>query len=92
VGSRSVERGGASVAGVVPEIVTIDAPFYGFPGVGLGGYAAGLLADRIPGSLQATLRKAPPLARPLQLQVTGEGAASAGYPGFVAHPFPMCLT
>jgi hypothetical protein len=106
------------------EVVTIDAPFYGFPGVGLGGYAAGLLADRVSGPLQVTLRKAPPLARPLQLQVTREGAslldgsdvvaeaipvdleievpgrvspadaaaASSAYPGFVAHPYPMCLT
>lgn len=53
----------------MPELeVVIDRRFCGPPTSGNGGYCAGLLAERIAGAVEVTLRVPPPLAQPLQLE------------------------
>ena len=51
--------------------ITIEARFCGPPGSGNGGYSAGLLAAEGDGPMQVTLRRPPPLDRPLRV-VRGE--------------------
>ena len=46
--------------------------FHGPPTMGHGGYVAGLIAERLPGAVQVTLRRPTPLDRPLEL-VPAEG-------------------
>jgi hypothetical protein len=45
---------------------TIDARFNGPPGSANGGYTCGLLAELVGGPAEVTLRRPPPLARPLE--------------------------
>jgi hypothetical protein len=56
------------------ETVIIEARFCGPPDSGNGGYTAGLLAQRLGGTVEVTLRKPPPLERPLSLELTRERA------------------
>jgi hypothetical protein len=48
--------------------VTIGSRFCGPPGSGNGGYCAGLAAAGTQGAVEVTLRKPPPLDRPLRLE------------------------
>lgn len=57
------------------ETVTIAPRFNGPPGSGNGGYVCGLLAARIDGPSEATLRVPPPLETPLTLKRESHGVA-----------------
>jgi hypothetical protein len=48
--------------------VEIPRPFAGPPGMGHGGYVAGLLAERVDGPAQITLRRPTPLDTPLRIE------------------------
>jgi hypothetical protein len=55
----------------VTESVVIERRFRGPPDSGQGGYSCGLVADRVEGSCATvTLRKPPPLDRPLTVETT----------------------
>jgi hypothetical protein len=54
-------------------MIFIAPRFRGPPESGNGGYTAGLLASRIPGSVEVTLRLPPPLERSLSISETREG-------------------
>ena len=58
-----------SVTGIV-----IERRFCGPPASGNGGYCAGLLAERISGAVEVTLRVPPPLEQTLQLEHDAENA------------------
>ncbi len=49
------------------QSVTIDPRFTGPPGSGNGGWTCGLLGSRLPNPAEVTLRRPPPVGRPLQL-------------------------
>ena len=51
----------------------IGPEYYGFPGVGFGGYVAGRLAEFAGGAAQVTLRSPPPLERPLRVEEDAKG-------------------
>jgi hypothetical protein len=51
--------------------VTIDARFRGPPHSGHGGYSSGLVADAVGNPAEVTLRRPPPLERPLALRREG---------------------
>ena len=55
--------------------VTIESRFQGPPMMGHGGYVAGLLAERVEGAAQMTLRRPIPLDTPLRLVDTDNGGA-----------------
>jgi acyl-coenzyme A thioesterase PaaI-like protein len=57
------------------EAVTIDRRFNGPPDSANGGYAAGRLAECLGGIVEVTLRRPPPLGRPLQIARAGERSA-----------------
>jgi hypothetical protein len=57
----------------VGQIVTIAARFNGPPGIGNGGYVAGLLAARIGGPASVTLRRPTPLGRALAVVSDEDG-------------------
>ncbi len=50
------------------EQVTIDRRFNGPPDSGHGGYVCGVVAGLVGGSAEVTLRRPPPLGRPLEIQ------------------------
>ncbi len=54
--------------------LTIDHHFCGPSESGNGGYSAGIVADNVPFPAEVTLRKPPPLDRPMRLVVDGETA------------------
>jgi hypothetical protein len=56
-----------------PELITIAARFCGPPDSGNGGYTCGRLAALIPGPVEVTLRRPPPLDRPMRLLKTIDG-------------------
>jgi hypothetical protein len=51
--------------------VVIESRFNGPPGSANGGYAAGLIGQHVSGAATVTLRRPPPLDRPLTLEVDG---------------------
>ena len=57
------------------EQVTIDPRFRGPPDSGNGGYVAGLLARSVDGAAEVTLRRPPPLVRPLDIARRPDGGA-----------------
>jgi hypothetical protein len=59
---------------VAAEILTIPARYCGPPGVGNGGYVAGVLARGFDGAVSVKLRAPAPLDRPLQVERTESGA------------------
>jgi hypothetical protein len=61
----------------VTSNVTIEAPFFGFPDVGHGGYTAGIMAERLAGSLEVRFLSPPPLEVPLTLTEHDEALALA---------------
>jgi hypothetical protein len=52
--------------------VTIDARFNGPPGSANGGYTCGLVAELVGGEAEVTLRRPPPLGRPLDVERSGD--------------------
>jgi hypothetical protein len=56
------------------DVVVIDRRFNGPPDSANGGYAAGLLAQAVPGACEVTLRTPPPLDTPLRLRAAEDGA------------------
>ena len=56
-------------------MIVIERRFCGPPHSGHGGYVAGRLAERVGNPVEVTLRAPPPLERPLDLEVTGDGTA-----------------
>lgn len=56
------------------ESVVIPARYCGPPDSANGGYSAGLLGTRLPGTTEVRLRRPPPLDRPLTLRHGGETA------------------
>jgi hypothetical protein len=59
----------------VVETVTIESRFRGPPDSANGGYACGLLARRMDGAVEVTLRKPPPLDEPLEVEVENGGGS-----------------
>ena len=57
----------------MPSTITIEAPFFGFPGIGHGGYTAGLISEHLPGPLEVRFANPPPLEVALSL-VDRDGA------------------
>ena len=55
--------------------MTLEIPyrFHGPPGMGHGGYVAGLFTDLVPGALQVTLRRPTPLDVALEIVDLGDG-------------------
>jgi hypothetical protein len=53
----------------------IGERFGGPPGSANGGYACGAIAELLGGGVEVTLRRPPPLGRPLRLQRVGDGGA-----------------
>lgn len=53
--------------------VRIDGRYHGFPGIAIGGFAGGLLADRIGPAAEVTFRRPIPTGAPLELSATGDG-------------------
>jgi hypothetical protein len=58
----------------VSETVTFERRFQGFADGALGGYAAGVVAGRIGGPVEANLRSLPPLERELDLRAADDGS------------------
>ncbi len=52
----------------MPDTLTVPRRFRGPPDSGNGGYCCGLLAARLDGDAEVTLRSPPPLDRPLRLE------------------------
>jgi hypothetical protein len=61
------------VAAEVAELC-LGERFCGPPTSANGGYACGAIAERLGGGVEVTLRRPPPLGRPLRLQL-GDGGA-----------------
>jgi hypothetical protein len=57
------------------QVLVIDPTFCGPPDSGNGGYACGLLAAFLGGPLEVTLRRPPPIGRPLLRRATEGGLA-----------------
>jgi hypothetical protein len=54
--------------------VVVDSPYCGMPGVGHGGFTAGLAAERLPGQLvEARFLRPPPSATPMRLRAAQQG-------------------
>jgi hypothetical protein len=81
----------------------IEPRFCGPPDSANGGYACGLIAARLDGQAEITLRRPPPLARPMALERDGEGpvrvldgdvliAEGASSPGRLAVELPAAVT
>ena len=56
------------------ETVTIDRRFQGTPGAANGGFVSGLLAERLGGSAEVTLRRPAPVDSPIVVKNRGCGA------------------
>ena len=74
------------------ETVTIDPQFTGPPDSGNGGYVCGLLASRIEGASEVSLRQPPPIGKPLELRVTDQGIALFDADALVAEAKPTELS
>lgn len=79
------------------ELVTIDQRFNGPPDTGNGGYVCGVLGGLIGGTAEVTLRRPPPLDRPLEVVRLddggialhdGETVIAEGAPATVEIEFP----
>ncbi len=58
------------------EQVTIDRRFHGPPQSGNGGYVCGVVAGLVGGTAEVTLRRPPPLDRPLQVARLDDGGVA----------------
>lgn len=54
----------------MPITITIDPRFCGPPDSGNGGYVCGMLANHVQAPVEVTLRKPPPLSKPVTIIVT----------------------
>jgi hypothetical protein len=61
------------------ETVVIDPRFCGPPGTGNGGYVAGLMAARLGGAAEITLRRPPPVAVALAMRAGAERSVSLAH-------------
>ncbi|MCA1727677.1 MAG: hypothetical protein LC722_08535 [Actinobacteria bacterium] len=55
------------------DTIAIGPQYYGFPGVGFGGYVSGRLAAFVGDSAQVTLRRPPPLEREMLVEAGADG-------------------
>lgn len=82
------------------ETVVVRARYCGPPDSGNGGYSAGLLGTRLPGTPQVRLHSPPPLDRPLTLRcdgetgelLDGESIVASARPGAVEGELPPAPT
>ena len=83
------------------EIVIVERRYRGPSDSGNGGYVSGLLAARIEGAAEITLRQPPPLEKELCIKSLGEGRfqlldgemlIAEGRPGQVQVEVPRCLS
>jgi hypothetical protein len=58
----------------VSDPIVIDSRFCGPPDSGNGGYTCGLVAARVAGPGEVTLRRPPPLDTPLRIEATSDGS------------------
>ena len=56
------------------DSLVIPSRFCGPPGSGNGGYACGRIAAYVNGPVTVTLRRPPPLATPMAVELDGEGS------------------
>jgi hypothetical protein len=68
--------------------ITIGSRFRGPADSANGGYAAGMLASRLDGPAEVTLRLPPPLGRPLGIERRGEGVVLLDGDALVAEAVP----
>jgi hypothetical protein len=86
----------SATAGAREETVVIDARYCGPPESGNGGYSAGLLGTRLPGTPEVRLHRPPPLDRPLTLRLgaetgellDGETVVASARPGAIEGELP----
>lgn len=71
--------------------IVIARRFRGPPESGNGGYCAGLLAERLTGAVEVTLRAPPPLERTLRLEVGSDGASMRDGDQLIADARPATL-
>jgi hypothetical protein len=90
-GPPSSRPGGAALDGPTDELVIIAPRFNGPPTSAHGGYCSGLIARRVPGPAEVTLRAPPALGRPLLLVREAGGVALRDDDGLVAEARPIDL-
>ena len=73
------------------ENITIDQRFCGPPNSGNGGYVSGILGNYFNGSATVTLRKPPPLSKPMQVIQTEEKVSLMDGEVLVAEAIPAAL-
>lgn len=73
------------------QVLVIDPRFCGPPDAGNGGYVCGLLAAFLGGSVEVTLRRPPPIGRPLLSRATEGGLALLDGDELVAKSVPARL-
>ncbi|WP_405225171.1 hypothetical protein [Lentisalinibacter sediminis] len=84
--------------GETRETVVIDTRHCGPPESGNGGYSAGLLGTRLPGTPEVRLHRPPPLDRPLTLRLAGgelldgETVVASARPGAIEGELPPAPT
>ena len=72
--------------------VVVPQHFVGPPGMGHGGYVAGLLAQHVDGAVQVTLRRATPVGVELQVQPADDGVVRLCHDGeLIAEAEPAAL-
>lgn len=72
--------------------VLVPQHFVGPPGMGHGGYVAGLLARHVEGAVQVTLRRATPVGIALDVDVSGTGTVTLSCDGeLIAEAEPAVL-
>jgi len=65
----------SDASATAPRTVTVARRFCGPPDSGNGGYTCGLVASALPGVVEVTLKRPPPLERELQLVRTPDGVS-----------------
>jgi hypothetical protein len=71
--------------------ITIDGRFNGPEGSGNGGYTCGLIAGLLGGTVEVTLRRPPPLDRPLDVEREGERVLVRDGDALVAEAAPASV-
>ena len=78
------------VAAQVAEL-RLEERFCGPPATANGGYACGAIAELLGGGVEVTLRRPPPLGRPLRLRVGDDGALVHDGDELVAEAHPATV-